>query len=128
MIGPKKLASLSRPIRCKTKINHGLVARIFLPFGRFACFYSEFSLAFQGIFHSSFHNKYFGFVLRHSIEKRSINGNPKFPSPDGIKIHLLNVEILQTCSFFSITYSICCLTLHDHRHHFLKNNIKLITF
>ena len=79
MIGPKKLASLSRPIRCKTTINHDLVARIFLPFGRFACFYSEFSLALQGIFLSSFHNNYFGFVLRHSIEKRSMNGNPYFP-------------------------------------------------
>ena len=99
MIGPKKLASLSRPIRCKTTINHDLVARIFLPFGRFACFYSEFSLAFQGIFLSSFHNNHFGFVLRHSIEKRSRNGNPYFARPDDIKIHLLNVEILQTCSF-----------------------------
>ena len=75
----KKLASLSRPIRCKITINHDLVARIFLPFGRFACFYSEFSLALQGIFLSSFHNNYFGFVLRHSIEKRSMNGNPYFP-------------------------------------------------
>ena len=49
------------------------------PLGGLLVFTLSFHLALQGIFLSSFHNNYFGFVLRHSIEKRSMNGNPYFP-------------------------------------------------
>ena len=43
----RKLASLPRPIRCKSKTNHDLVARIFPRFRQFGSFYSEFSLALK---------------------------------------------------------------------------------
>ena len=49
----RKLAQLSQPIRCKTKTNHDLVARVFPRFRQFGfCF--EFSLALKGIFLSSY--------------------------------------------------------------------------
>ena len=51
--GFRKLAQLSQPIRCKTKTNHDLVARVFPRFRQFGfCF--EFSLALKGIFLSSY--------------------------------------------------------------------------
>ena len=40
----KKLTLPSQPIRCKTKTNHDLVARVFPRFRHVACFYFEFSL------------------------------------------------------------------------------------
>ena len=48
VIGPEKLASISQPIRYKTKTNHDLVARVFPRFRQFACFCFEFSSALQG--------------------------------------------------------------------------------
>ena len=38
----RKLAPLSQPIRCKTKTNHDLAARVFSRFRNFGCFYFEF--------------------------------------------------------------------------------------
>ena len=35
----RRLAPISQPIRCKTKTNHDLVARVFPRFGRFGCLY-----------------------------------------------------------------------------------------
>ena len=47
------LAPLCQPIRCKTKSNHDLVARVFPRFEHFVCFYFDFLLALIGIFLSS---------------------------------------------------------------------------
>ena len=64
MIGPEKLASLSQPIRCKTKTNHDLVCRVFPGFGQIGWFHFEFSLALQGIFLSSdWPLQWFGLIL-----------------------------------------------------------------
>ena len=49
----RKLASLCKNIRYKTKTNHELVARVFPRFRQFGCFYLEFSLALGDIFLSS---------------------------------------------------------------------------
>ena len=46
----KTRATLFQPIRCKTKINHNLVARVFPRFRQFGCVYFDFSLALQSIF------------------------------------------------------------------------------
>ena len=66
VIGPEKLASISQPIRYKTKTNHDLVARVFPRFRQFACFCFEFSSALQG-YVFSFHliglRNQFGFGL-----------------------------------------------------------------
>ena len=64
-------APLSQPIRCETKTNHNLVARVFPRFGQFGCFYSEFSLALN-VF--SFLLIRFCDYFGHSIEKHSICG------------------------------------------------------
>lgn len=45
----RKLAPLSQPIRCKTKTNQELVARVFSRVRKFRCFSFEFSLAFKSI-------------------------------------------------------------------------------
>ena len=49
----KKLAPLFLPIRCKTKTNYELVARIFPRFSGFDRFYIDFSLAYKVSFLSS---------------------------------------------------------------------------
>ena len=46
----KTWATLFQPIRCKTKINHDLVARVFPRFRQFGCVHFDFSLALQSIF------------------------------------------------------------------------------
>ena len=46
----KTRATLFQPIRCKTKINHNLVARVFPRFRQFGCVHFDFSLALQSIF------------------------------------------------------------------------------
>ena len=63
----RKLALFSQPIRCKTKTNRTFVTRVFARFTQVIRFYSAFSLAPCDIFPS------FLFVLRYSIEKRSID-------------------------------------------------------
>ena len=45
-----KFASLTLPIRCKTKTTHDLVVAFFPLFWQFGCFYFDFSLALKGIF------------------------------------------------------------------------------
>ena len=44
----RKFARLSQPIRCKTKANDGLIARVFPRFKQFGCFYYKFSSALKG--------------------------------------------------------------------------------
>ena len=51
MIGSENLRHPLQPIRCKTKINHELVTRVF-PRSRQFFFYFEFSLALNEIFFS----------------------------------------------------------------------------
>lgn len=43
----RKFARLSQPIRCKTKANDGLIARVFPRFKQFGCFYDKFSSALK---------------------------------------------------------------------------------
>ena len=66
----RKLAPLSRPIRCKTKTKHNLVTRVFPRFRQFGCFYFEFSwlpYVFFLALISPF--DYCGVILRRLIEK-----------------------------------------------------------
>ena len=49
-LSQKTRATLFQPIRCKTKINHNLVARVFPRFRQFGCVHFDFSLALQSIF------------------------------------------------------------------------------
>ena len=76
MIGPKKNAPLSQPIRCKTKTNPDLVARVFPRLGRFARFYFEFLLVLNGMELSTDYVLVLAIslalILQHFIEKRSI--------------------------------------------------------
>ena len=67
MIGQKKLTPLSQPIKCKTKTNHHMVARVFPRFRQFGCCYFEFPLT---LLIGRCNN--FGLVLWHSIEKSSL--------------------------------------------------------
>ena len=46
----RKLASHSQPVRCKTKTNPDLVARVFPRFRLIGCSYFEFSLGLRVIF------------------------------------------------------------------------------
>ena len=76
VIGPENSHHSSQPIRCKTKSNHDLVARVFPRFWQFGCFYFELSLALNHriisfLLIGRFVINLF-LVLRHSIEKRSI--------------------------------------------------------
>ena len=72
----KKNAPLSQPIRCKTKTNPDLVARVFPLLGRFAGFYFEFLLVLNGMELSTDHVLVLAIslvlILQHFIEKRSI--------------------------------------------------------
>ena len=69
----RKLASHSQPIRCKTKTNPDLVARVFPRFRLIGCSYFEFSLGLRVIFLSfDWLLRFIGFFIPHSIEKRSL--------------------------------------------------------
>ena len=69
----KKNAPLSQPIRCKTKTNPDLVARVF---PRFAGFFFEFLLVLNGMELSTDYVLVLAIslvlILQHFIEKRSI--------------------------------------------------------
>ena len=69
----RKLASHSQPVRCKTKTNPDLVARVFPRFRLIGCSYFEFSLDLRVIF-LSFDRllRFIAFFIPHSIEKRSL--------------------------------------------------------
>ena len=76
VIGPENSHHSSQPIRCKTKSNRDLVARVFPRFWQFLFFYFELSLALNHriisfLLIGRFVINLF-LVLRHSIEKRSI--------------------------------------------------------
>ena len=79
----RKLASLPRPIRCKSKTNHDLVARIFPRFRQFGSFYSEFSLALKIL---SF------FWLAVVITSVLVSPNPPLLHPSGeVRLSLLSI-------------------------------------
>ena len=69
----RKLAQLSQPIRCKTKTNHDLVARVFPRLGSLVFALSSHWLLKVFSCLSIGCCDYLGLVLRHSIEKRFVS-------------------------------------------------------
>ena len=69
----RKLVLFSWPIRYKIKTNHSLVAGVFPRFRWFGCFSFDFSWALKGSSLFFWWVVVIIFVLRHSLEKSSVN-------------------------------------------------------
>ena len=67
----RKLTPLTRPIRCKTKTNGDLVARVFPPLRQFTCFDFAFLLTVKGTLLSSDWLLWFLYFWFHDNQSRS---------------------------------------------------------
>ena len=107
----RKLASHSQPVRCKTKTNPDLVARVFPRFRLIGCSYFEFSLGlrviflsfdwllrFIGFFYTTLNRKAFVtddlfFLLLYSV-RRTQNQSSKSSRNCGVKYNKVRVQNL----------------------------------
>ena len=105
----KKVTQLSQPIRCKSKTNHDLVARVFPRFRQFGYFYFEFSLALKVVFLSynynwslkTFNRKRLSFLRKCLVsESQSVQSLNRRASTEPDEYTFTNLNFRLICSIF----------------------------